>query len=467
VSRSENPFTRDFWTGTVDPRPLALFRVGIGLSILHDLLDLTRDFRAFLTDDGILPRSSMHDVFTWGLFDLVGSPLGAGVVYALGCVAVVSFTLGFMTRTSTFACWLFLASLHHRNLFMTDGGDDIVRIMLFWGVFADLGGAYSVDARRRSTRVTEVPAFGLRLLQLQIAVLYFCAARLKFRLGWLHGDNIFYTLQLDGFTRPLGALLGRYPALCAIATKAILAMEFVFPFAAFSPVAIRTSRAIAVALGLMIRLGILLTMRVGIFTEAMLVVVVLFLQPDWIDRVEAWVRSQRGVREDARPPSTIECPPWRHALNAVVLTQLVLAVWPMFVGRRLPLPGAIRKEVRLLDVEAKYGLFDLTYSIPRWEAPGVLVDGTPVEVLSVVAPGAMPRSAEMRYSRWNKFTFKEREHPYLYPELGAYFCRKYDEEAGGPKLASFTLVDRAQPPRPPSGPASPADERVMWREICP
>jgi hypothetical protein len=244
-------------------------------------------------------------------------------------------------------------------------------------------------------------------------------------------------------------------------------MEFLFPFAAFSPAAIRATRAIAVALGVMIQMGILLTMRVGVFTEAMLAVVLLFILPEWIDRVEAWVRRWRGIPEDTRPASAIEAPPWRHALNAVALLQFVFAIWGMFAARRFPLPQAILNEVHLLDVEAKYGLFDLTYAIPRWEAPGVLVDSTPVEVLSVVAPGAMPRGAAIRYSRWNKFTFKEREHPYLFPELGAYFCRKYDAETGGPKLASFTLVDRAQPPRLPSGAAAPADERVMWREICP
>jgi hypothetical protein len=324
-----------------------------------------------------------------------------------------------------------------------------------------------MDALRRPTRVTQVPAFGLRLLQLQIAVLYFCASRLKYRLGWLHGDNIFLTLQLDGFTRPLGAVLAQYPALCRLATKAILGMEFLFAFAAFSPVAIRSSRAVAVALGLMIQLGILLTMRVGVFTEAMLAVVFLFLLPEWIDRVEAWVRSRRAIPADTRPESATECPPWRHATNAMVLLQFVFAIWAMFAGRRFPLPRVISNEIHLLDVEAKYGLFDLTYAIPRWEAPGQLVDGTPVEVLSVVAPGAMPRGPAIRYSRWNKFTFKEREHPFLFPELGAYFCRKYDEETGGPKLASFTLIDRAQPPRPPSGAADPADERIMWRQICP
>ncbi len=469
ATRSENPFSLAFWLGSVDPRPLALARIGIGLAVLHDLADLTRDFRAFLTDDGMLPRGTVHDPFTWSLFDLVGSPLAVGVLYALGVVAVGAFTVGYRTRAAAFASWLFLASLHHRNFYITDGGDELVRILIFWGLFADLGAAYSVDAYRRATRVVGVPAFGLRLLQLQVAVLYFCTSRLKFRLGWLHGDNIFYALQLHGFARPPGLLLGRYPALCKMANKAILGMEWMFAFMAFSPVAVRTTRAFAILLGLAVQLGIFVTMRVGIFTETMLVVVLLFVLPEWIDRAEAWARSKGWWRwaADARPTSTIEAPHWRHAVNGLVLLQFIVAVWGMFAARRFPLPQAILDEVKFVDVEARYTLFDSTFDPPEWEAQGRLADGTPVEVLSVVAPGAMAQGPPWRFSRWYKMTFKEQEHPFHFPELGAYFCRKYDDERPGPRLASFTLVNRAAPPRPPTGPAPLPREHVLWSETCP
>ncbi|HEV3190847.1 MAG TPA: HTTM domain-containing protein, partial [Polyangiaceae bacterium] len=411
---SDNPFSYAFWLGGIDPRPAALFRIALGLTILHDLLDLTRDLRAFLTDEGMLPRGTFSGPYAWTCFDWVGSPLAVSALYAVGFGTVVAFTLGYATRAATIATWLFVSSLHHRNNYVTDGGDDVVRILLFWSIFANLGAAYSVDARRAATRVISVPALPVRILQLQIAVLYFAAARLKFRLGWLHGDQIFYALQLDGFARPPGTFLTRFPSLCRLATKAILGMEFLFAFAAFSPVAIRFSRTVAIALGLAIQLGILTTMRVGIFTEAMLSVVWLFVLPEWIDAAEAWARKRYRLATDARPSSVVESPRWRVALNAFVLLQFVAAIWGVVAARRFPLPKVVAREIKLLDVEAKYSLFDVTYAIPRWEAPGLLADGTPVEVLSVVAPGAMPRGPNVRFSRWNKLTFKEREFPF-YP----------------------------------------------------
>ena len=96
----------------------------------------------------------------------------------------------------------------------------------------------------------------------------------------------------------------------------------------------------------------------------------------------------------------------------------------------------------------------------------MLADGTPVDVLAVVAPGAEPRGPALSFSRWNKFTFKEREHPFLFPQLGAYLCRGYEERVPGAKLASFTLVDDATPPRGEDGAPVAPRHREMWHWTC-
>jgi hypothetical protein len=460
--RSENPFTRAYWLGTVDPRPLAIVRIGLGLAILHDLVDYTRDLRAFITDEGMLPRGAVTDWWTWSVFDWVGSPAAVSVVYALGFAVVVAFTVGFQTRVATVLAWLFLSSLHHRNYYVTDGGDDLARILLFWGMFADLGAAYSLDARKRATRVTDVPAFGLRVMQAQIAMLYFLAARMKIRMGWLKGAAIYETLQLDGFVRPLGAWLGQHPALCKGATLATLFLELVFAFLAYSPWAVKWCRAGTVACGVAVQLGILFTMRVGIFTELTLCAALLWLQPEWIDRLERLARK----KEDARPAAVRVASRAWQAVHALVAVQLILAVWDPWVGRRFPLPKVVRDERLAIGIVQPYGLFDVVYDIPRWDAPGKLEDGHDVEVLSVAAPGARPRGAGVFFSRWNKFTFKEREHPFLFAELGAYLCRTYDERTGA-TLASFTLIDDQTPARAPGAQQEPAKPHVMWEETCP
>jgi len=466
TTRSENPFKLNFWFGTVDPRPFAIFRILLGLTVLHDLVDFTRDLRAFITDEGMLPRGAVRDWYAWTAFDLVGGVPAVSALYLAGVLAVVAFTLGWRTRVATVASWLFLISLHHRNYYVTDGGDDLVRILFFYAMFADLGAAYGLDAVRNPSRVTDIPAFVPRLLQLHVAVLYFCASRLKFRRGWLHDNVIFAALQLDGFARPPGAWLLGFPRLCRLVTKAVWAMEGLFAFAAFAPFWRQRTRALAIALGVAIQGGILLTMRVGVFTEAMLAAMSLWLQPEWIDRAEAWVRGRRSLPADARPTRLVVGRPWENVVAILLGVQFVFAVWDLFIGRRFPLPNLVRDERDLIGIVQPAGLFDVVYDIPRWSAPGVLADGTPVDVLAVVAPGAEPRGPALSFSRWNKFTFKEREHPFLFPQLGAYLCRGYEERVPGAKLASFTLVDDATPPRGEDGAPVAPRHREMWHWTC-
>lgn len=465
--RSENPFTKAFWFGSIDPRPLALFRITFGLTLLHDLFNFTRDFRAFLTDDGFLPRIALRDDWTtWGLFDFVGSPVAVALVYALGVAAVIAFTVGVRTRTATVATWVFLISLHHRNYFVTDGGDDLARIMIFWGMFCDLGARWSVDSWRSKTVITDVPSFGPRLMQLHIAILYLCAGRLKLRQHWLTNDVIFETLQLDGFVRPPGTLLMSFPAVCRLLGRSVCLMELAFPFVAFSPVRRIQTRALAILFGFLVQFGILVTMRVGIFTELMLASNVLWLQPEWLDRAEKWLGQKREAAAFLAR-GTIGAPSGgRLVLTIALALQFIVAVWDPFLGSRLRLPQVVFHERDFLSIVQPVGLFDVIYDVPHWTAPGVLTDGTPVDVLSLVAPEARPREPAYIFSRWYKFSCKAREHAYRFPELGSYLCRAHDERYPGPKLASFTLTIEAIHPSLPGEPPKEPFPVQTWHQEC-
>jgi len=466
----ENPLQAKFWLGQLDPRPLALFRIVFGLAVLQDLVDLAFEFPAFFTDGGMLPRSVSREWWAWSVFDLVSGTTGAAALFIVALVAVISFTIGFQTRLATLVTWVMLVSLHHRNYFVTDGGDDMVTIMFFWSIFADLDGCWSVAALRRGGPARTSNAFGLRLLQAHIAMLYFVTARLKILRGWLHGAAIYQALQLDGFVRPFGAWLETHPTLCTFSTYSILAMEGLFPFFAFSPVWIGPSRAIAFALGLSIQLGIALAMRVGIFQQAMLASCALFVMPSWLDRVEPWLRARGlaipSVENATTPPARRSKTRGRRVLEAALAIQFVLAVWDFFVGRRFPLPRFVRAERELIAISQPGDLFGTIYAIPRWTAPGTRVDGSPVEVLSVVAPGTQPRGAGLHFSRWNKFTFKDREHPLPWPTLGPYFCREFDRLSPGSPLASFEVIDGHELPHLPYEAPPPSDPVVLWRQIC-
>ena len=121
-------------------------------------------------------------------------------------------------------------------------------------------------------------------------------------------------------------------------------------------------------------------------------------------------------------------------------------------------------ERRWLWLDQPFGLFDVVYPIPRWHADGVAADASHVDVFPAAVPDLVPE-VRWRFSRWYKFTFKEREHPYRFAELGAYVCRAYRINTGQ-ALREFTLTETRTPPRLPSDPQRAPEARVRWHQIC-
>jgi hypothetical protein len=470
VFQSENPLHLAFWFGDVDPRPGALFRIGFGLTILHDLANMAGNLRGFLTDEGMLPRGVQAERVPWSVFEWVGSRGAVSAVFAAGVAAVVLFTIGYRTRATAALSWFFLTSLHTRNLYVTDGGDDLVRYLLFLSIFADLGGAFSVDTwlGRRVSR--PVPAFGLRFLQLHIGLLYFVAARLKFRAGWLTHNVIYECLQLTGFVRPPGHMLLAAPSLCHALGALTVALEWSFVFLAFSPFRAGVSRGLAIFAGLATQVGILVTMRVGVFTETMIAAMLLFVLPEWLDRLDGWkaARPGQGTSPSIRPATPLEArnvPPLRAVAVAFLAFQFISLAWGPFIARRFPAPAWVSAERRLLWLDQPFGLFDVVYDVPTWEASGVTKAGRPVDVLAVAVPELVPKIA-WSFSRWYKFTFKERERPFRFAELSAYFCRAFEDRAGEP-LRELTLVETLTPPiHAGAATGGPARRRARWHHDC-
>ena len=463
---SENPLQVSYWFGKVDPRPLALFRILFGLGLCHDLFNYSQDLGVFATDLGMLPRGTQGDPRAWSLFNFFGNSASVTALFAVGCCIIVSYTLGYKTRLSSALGWLFLTSLHTRNLYVTDGGDDLARNLLFLSIFGDLSGCWSIDTHL-GKKARFVTALALRFLQLHIVLLYFVAARLKFRAGWLTRNIIYQCLQLTGFLRPPGLLLLKSPLFCRASTLMTLGMEWAFPFLALSPWRVAWSRGLAIAAGGGVQLAILLTMRVGLFTETMLASMALFMRPEWFDWLGRKLKLNLSV--GALPPpeesellGTGSIP--QLAAFAFLSFNFLTLAWGPFAARRFPPPAWVLAEKRWLWLDQPMGLFDVVYDIPSWRATGVTVDGKQVDVLPSAIPD-LPPVVRWRFSRWYKFTFKERERAYRFPALGAFVCRSY-ATATGERLKEFSFYEDLTPARVPGGQQNATRSRERWHQVC-
>jgi hypothetical protein len=152
-------------------------------------------------------------------------------------------------------------------------------------MFCPCGAAYSLDARRaarkRGTLAEPLIApWGVRLLQMQLCLIYFQACVFKCQgAAWLNGTTVHYLL----FNREFGQFdmewLAQYPMLTNLMTHGAVMIEFALAFWLW----FRPTRRWAILCGLALHLGIRPMLNVPAFGEVMTAIYITFLAPDELD----------------------------------------------------------------------------------------------------------------------------------------------------------------------------------------
>jgi hypothetical protein len=441
----------------VDTRALAAFRVGLGLLVLADLALRARDLRAFYTDAGVLPRSALvahGDPLHWSLHAASGDPRVQALLFLVAAVLAVALTVGYRTTVATVGSWLLLVSLHNRMPEVLNGGDVLLRLLLFWGMFLPLGARWAVDSAHaaRDTResVTGVAAAALLL---QVVAMY--ATNAAFKLGgdlWLRGVGLEYVFSLGQFTVLLGDHLAAYPGLLRV-------LDYVWLAAITASVLLvlltGLSRAAFAGLLMTMHLGMLVTMRIHLFPLISVVALVPFLPAAVWDRLPARMAAGRpaalarrwgGRLAGALPVVTVSgVAPWlerwrRGVVTAVPLVFLVLVVlWNLQVlgvekatGREV-LPEAAEPALEITRTDQYWNMFapDPLATDGWLVAPGRLENGSEVDAFH---GGAVewdrPPDVSSTYptARWRKYAVglwradtADRE------RFAAYLCRRWND----------------------------------------
>jgi hypothetical protein len=194
--------------------------------------------------------------------------------------------LGYKTRTVTILSWLMMLSMHNRNPLILQGGDDLLRMSLFWGMFLPWGKFYSIDSYH--TEQTETKWFGFSGIGYMVLVfsVYFFSALLKNSSEWhTEGTAIYYALSLDQMVLPPGRWLYNFPLILKYMTLGVYYTELIVPFLFFSPVYTKQLRLFAI-LGLTaLHIGIASTLFVGLFFLIGLATLIGILPSTLIDKI--------------------------------------------------------------------------------------------------------------------------------------------------------------------------------------
>jgi hypothetical protein len=212
-----------WWTEPVRAERLAALRIGLATVVL---LDICTTYLPHLQDFFGAGSLGSPEVFSWvGKAPSWSWSLLRGVedgrillgAMILWCIATFCLLVGFWTRVSAVAAWVLATSFLNLNPYLGNAGDQIAGILLFYLVLCPCGAVWSVDhwlarSRRAAPRLGAklpsgddagtadpepvfVPPWPLRLLFIQMTLIYFCNGLYKVAgADWREGDSLYYVL---------------------------------------------------------------------------------------------------------------------------------------------------------------------------------------------------------------------------------------------------------------------------------
>ena len=262
-----------FWFTPADPLPLAVVRIATGLLLAWSCWVWLRDPDAFFGPGGWLPAHEvwrMNDQpWQWSWFFAASSPTAVRVLIGITLAAAVFLTLGLASQLAAVVALAGLVSMANRAPLNVFGFDDTLGLLLIPLVVGPAGACLSLDHRFGLTSATPSvgAAIALRLLQVQLCVVYFFSGCGKmFGASWWEGTalwgavaNVQYrTLDLTG--------LARHPLVTNALTLGTLVWEVAYPAIVWP----RLTRRLALAMAVVVHLGIGLAMGMLEFGLAMI-----------------------------------------------------------------------------------------------------------------------------------------------------------------------------------------------------
>jgi predicted DCC family thiol-disulfide oxidoreductase YuxK len=278
----------------IDLRALALMRMGIGLLILVDLCIRWPDIDAFMSNIGaydIATSLGYAGWMRWSLYWLLGDVWVVKGLFVIESLIALLFMLGIRTRLMTVLSFIFLVSLHNRNPLLLQGGDNLLLLLSFWGMFLPLGARWSFDAAmtKQSLKTNHLLTIGTVGLMLQIVSVYFFSAFLKNSDEWMvNGQAIYFALSNNQFAVYLADYWHDQHWLTVPLTHYVWWLELLGPLLAISPFFNQWTRSIAAFCFITLEIGFLLNINVGLFPFISITSLLILIPPaafDWLRNV--------------------------------------------------------------------------------------------------------------------------------------------------------------------------------------
>jgi hypothetical protein len=277
---------RNFFHAPLDTRVCGWLRIGYALLVLINLACWYPDLARWFSDAGVLtaarlPEWTVSDRWTL-LTMLPGDPATVRLVYWVFLAQTICLLLGVASRFNAICVLVWLISFQNRNPLIINAEDTVLRLLGWFVVLMPVGRAWAVDRwlwRGESVWGSDHrPAWGLRLLQIQMAAIYLAAVWQKLQGDqWRDGTALYFVARLeDYFGRfPQPDWIWDTPWSVRLLTWSVLGMELLVPILIW----FRQTRPLALLLALAFHLGSEYSMHFYLFHWSMLLGWSAFLLP--------------------------------------------------------------------------------------------------------------------------------------------------------------------------------------------
>ncbi|HBQ99665.1 MULTISPECIES: DCC1-like thiol-disulfide oxidoreductase family protein [unclassified Roseofilum] len=287
----------------LDLRSFALFRIGLSLVLIADLLIRSRDIRDLYSNEGVLPTPVLFELLKpgyWSIHALSGQTIVQALLFSFALLMALGMLVGYRTRLATIASWALLISLHNRHPFVIFAADDVIRALMFWAMFLPLGATYSIDSALNSSReklpkrILTGATFALHFQQCYI-YMFSAAFKVSSSIWFPDGDAVYYAFSFDQYATPVAEWGLNFPPLMTLATHATLVIEWLGPLLLFVPFRTPIVRTLTVITFILLHISFGLGFEIGIFPFLSSASWLVFLPSEFWDYLEKRVATPQRM----------------------------------------------------------------------------------------------------------------------------------------------------------------------------
>ncbi len=283
--------------------PLAMIRIMYGIILLGWTVTLSFDAQDLLGSDALVPsRFATQGRWRWFDLDSTGAVWVALIMLGLAAIAII---VGWRPTLWFLLAFVLLVAVQRRNPVILNSGDLVIRNFALLLALCPTGAALSVDRWRRHGRAAlrtapMVAPWGLRLLQLQVMVIYFFAFWSKSGDLWRGGTAVSTVFRIGDLTRfDVPDWLTENVLIIAVFTWGALFIEVGLAFLLWA----KPLRPVLIVLGISLHVFIDVFIVVGFFGPLMVTGLVAFADANWIDRVIGRIADRFSRRRSQSHPT--------------------------------------------------------------------------------------------------------------------------------------------------------------------